>query len=739
MPLCSNCESVLVILFSDDSATQGAREVRLPNMERVERWYRFSDSDGCQLCSMMELEISRDLFEGGFARISFEGSSTAIQGSVNDVLLFTFPVQMEELDSPEPVAAEVDLPGTAATKTSFIHPFPEFILPARKRKRTLERSRFAWSTARFLSETAVPMPNTGLGDKADLCAEPDLSVDDLSMTRFRAGSKDRKRAHLARTWIRECHDDHHLCKPHGWRPFSPTRLIDVENCRLVETRQKASSVLRYAALTHCWGPDMPEAGMTKRENLEFHKQEIDFSNLPRSFRDAILVSKSLGIQYLWIDSLCIIQDSVDDWEFESAQMGLVYSYAWCTIAASSAKNCHEGMNLVRQAVEVTCEFIAQDREARRVQVRILKPLPTWEKFYQNNPLNKRGWTFQERELSPRVLHFSADQIWWECRTLRRQEDVLAVLPLSRRRQRRVEKAAIRENINNAILFTAPAVNQAVQLRCLDKMLQDPWMPAESTSILYKFVVTEARYNTWHRVIEDYSKRTFSRITDRFPALSGLASEMQAAHGGEYVAGAWREDLLRSLLWRRAPRSIGVPPSSPLYKSFPRPSEYRVPSWSWAAIDQAVTYDLLTLHRSQIDQVAPTTARIESVTLVPNGLDPKGQLRDGFLHMRGKLKMHDVSDALSRDIKFHIDFEPAAGGDGDDEISTAPLFLLSLFARSTVTDAQLPLSSMNVMGWALVLVMVDESPEQPVFRRCGVACEVVSKWFEDAMDVTIKVV
>lgn len=488
--------------------------------------------------------------------------------------------------------------------------------------------------------------------------------------------------------------------------------------------------MKYAAFTHCWGPEMPEAGMTKQENLESHKHKIDFSNLPKSFRDAILVAKSLGIRYIWIDSLCIIQNSIDDWEFESAQMGLVYSYAWCTIAASSAKNCHEGMHLFRKETEVTCEFIAQDSGARRVQVRILQPPPTWEKFYQSNPLNKRGWTFQERELSPRVLHFSADQIWWECRTLRKQEDPLPDdIPLSRRRQRRVEKAVARENIRNAVVYKSPAVNQAVQLRCLDNMLQGP-MPAENTSILHKFVVTEARYNTWHRVIEDYSTRIFSRITDRFPALSGLASEMQAAHGGEYVAGAWRDDLLRSLLWRRDPRSI-APPNT----TFRRPPEYRAPSWSWAAIDEAVTYDLITLHRSQIDKTASTTAHIEAVNLVPNGSDPNGQLKDGFICMRGKLKMHKFSN-MSRDIKFHMDFNLAS--DVDDEISVAPLFLLSLFARTAMTEMQQPLFSLNVTGWALVLVMVVEGPE-PIFRRVGVASDVVCEWFEDAMDVMIKII
>ena len=485
---------------------------------------------------------------------------------------------------------------------------------------------------------------------------------------------------------------------------------------------------------------MPEAAMTKLDNLDNHKHSIDFSSLPKSYRDAILVAKGLSIQYFWIDSLCIIQDSLEDWEFESAQMGLVYSHAWCTIASSRASSCHQGMRLKRKEKAASCDFIAQDSRGRQMQVRIFETQNTWEKFYQSNPLNKRGWTFQERELSPRVLHFSDDQMWWECRTARKQEDKPPEpIPPSRRRRRRNEKALARENVRNAVVYTGSAtqVNQAMQLRCLDNMLQFP-VPPVNISILHKLILTESRYNTWHGVIEDYSTRTFSRITDRFPALSGLASEIQAAHGGEYVAGMWQDDLLRSLLWRRVPQSVGS------HTNLRRPPDYRAPSWSWASIDSAVTYDLVALHRSQIDKTAQTTAHISDINLVPKGSDPKGQLKDGSIRMRGKMKMYSLSN-LTRDVQFLLDFDmnsdvtsPSDGIDDGLSLSTAPLFLLSMFARVAMTEMQQPLFSLNVTGWALVLVMVVEEPE-PVFRGVGVASDVACEWFEDVQNVTIRVI
>ncbi|KUJ19651.1 HET-domain-containing protein, partial [Mollisia scopiformis] len=407
----------------------------------------------------------------------------------------------------------------------------------------------------------------------------------------------------------------------------------------------------YAVLTHCWGPSMPEAGVTKTDTLSLHLNRINVAELPMSLRHALIIVKELGIPYIWIDSLCILQDSTEDWEVESAQMGHIYSHAWCTIAASSATDFQGGIKYI---------------QGHRVQVSIRPPLQTWAKFYRNNPLNKRGWTFQERELSPRILHFSADQMWWE-----------------------------------------------FQLRCLDNMLEPSSIHNEDSSIIHNLVIN-ARYNTWHKVIQDYSTRTFTRITDRFPALSGLASEMQAVHGDEYVAGMWKGDLLRSLLWRRDSR----PDSSQTMLT--RPLQYQAPSWSWAAIGDAVTYDLVTFNRPQINKLLPTTAKIKNIHLVPAGSDPKGRLNAGTIKIRGRLRYYEPS-TLTTTMIFHFDF--------DDQLDDTPIYLLSLFTITSFIG--------SVMGWALAVIMIEEPV--PVFRRVGVVSNVYSEWFDDADDVLIPII
>jgi len=553
-----------------------------------------------------------------------------------------------------------------------------------------------------------------------------------------------KRVDLARTWIQDCHRAHAGCNFPG-TSYSPSRLVDVKNCKLIDTQQ-CSGPFQYTALTHCWGPNMPESGMTKTRTLGSHLRRIQFSELPRSFRDAILISKSLDIPYIWIDSLCILQDSREDWETVSAEMGLVYSHAWCTIAASSAKCCHDGIDLVREK-RTSCEVMLYGDQDKRVGVSITEDPPTWQAFYASNPLNKRGWTFQERELSPRILHFSTDQIWWECRSMRAQEgpdlfdDNIGEPAISVRKKTtelRTLTSIIRaeEDYARIRLTKAPAeqsrieydpkifpgleISQAFQLRCLDNMLVTS-KSVTAPAMLKNLFATEARYNTWLKAVQDYSTRAFTVITDRLPALSGFVSEMQARHGGEYVAGVWREDLLRSLLWRRDSRTTTVASTHTLPR---RPSEYRAPSWSWAAVDNAISYDLVIVNRLQIDRLRPTTAHIENVSVVPAGLDPRGRLKGGSLLISGKLKVYTPS-SMSRSMIFHFDFR--------DEADDLPVYLLSLFESSSMDR----ITGRGTLAWALALVMVEDPV--PVFRRVGVVSKALSEWFIDAMDVKIPII
>ncbi len=148
---------------------------------------------------------------------------------------------------------------------------------------------------------------------------------------------------LARKWLKDCSEK---CPNENCLPIAdetlPTRVVDVGSSetldppRLVLSHGKSG---KYVALSHCWGGDITSK-TTKALVAEYTKM---LPELPRSFRDAIKITRELGFRYLWIDSLCIIQDSVEDWELESAAMRDVYRNAAVTLAAAASKNSQGGM------------------------------------------------------------------------------------------------------------------------------------------------------------------------------------------------------------------------------------------------------------------------------------------------------------------------------------------------------------------------------------------------------------
>ncbi|KAG8418424.1 hypothetical protein J3458_005839 [Metarhizium acridum] len=179
----------------------------------------------------------------------------------------------------------------------------------------------------------------------------------------------------------------------------PIRLID-------STTLKSP---RYVALSHCWGRlGEGEKFCTTKHNLEDLEHSVDVLRLPRNFRDAITVTLGIGLKYLWIDSLCIVQDDKDDWNSESVEMENIYSSAYCTIAASSAKSSFHG-------------FLTHREPRECVQL----PIPGGDTLYtcpniddfdadvELGELNQRGWVLQGRALSRRTI-FSSTQVYWQC-------------------------------------------------------------------------------------------------------------------------------------------------------------------------------------------------------------------------------------------------------------------------------------------------------------------------------------
>lgn len=219
---------------------------------------------------------------------------------------------------------------------------------------------------------------------------------------------------LLREWIRVCDASHGCWSDHERK--LPTRILDV-NCaghgdastiKLVE----ATSVERnakYVALSHRWGTSGPTMRATN-ETLTDLTRGFKTTSLPQSFQDAVYVTNVLGLRYLWIDCLCIIQDSEDDWNHESMKMEDVFANAYCTIAATRAQSSKDGF-LSPERPKRRCEAL---RPSKGTPFYICDQIDDFREDVENSELNQRGWVLQERALSRRTIYFAKRQIYWEC-------------------------------------------------------------------------------------------------------------------------------------------------------------------------------------------------------------------------------------------------------------------------------------------------------------------------------------
>jgi hypothetical protein len=224
---------------------------------------------------------------------------------------------------------------------------------------------------------------------------------------------------LLRKWLRRC-DESHSC---NWdsvetKTSLPTRLLYVGNTDNPDSLRLdlATGIdgAKYIALSHRWGTisdDEKKEFCTTKDNIDQRLSDFDISDLPKTFQDAIKVARELHVSYLWIDSICIIQagDDAMDWESESKHMESVYSSAYCTIAATSARDMKHGFLDQKARTEY---LYVRDTSGQRFY--ICAGTDDFEVDVDKAELNTRAWVMQERVLSRRTIHFSANQMYWEC-------------------------------------------------------------------------------------------------------------------------------------------------------------------------------------------------------------------------------------------------------------------------------------------------------------------------------------
>lgn len=377
------------------------------------------------------------------------------------------------------------------------------------------------------------------------------------------------------------------------RPL-PTRVLDLglpnssKHPYLWETQGETGA---YVALSHCWGGT--KCLTTTTVNQSFHNSEIDIACLTTTFQDAIWVTRKMGLRYLWIDSLCILQDSRQDWQQESAKMGIIYRNARFTIAATSAENGEVGLFMERPQPTVVPVRIPHllTRQGRPCNVYFGLNCGSFGLTVEKGPLQKRAWVIQERILSRRIIHYGREQIFLEC-----------------------QRSCIAEDGNDYLI--TGRLKQSLDLR-------DYLGPERKDINNMEHISVGPIYRRWCLIIEDYMRRDLTKSKDKLPALSGLAKEIQKRTHDQYLAGFWREGLHLELLWTA--RFDGI---------LSHPPQYRAPSWSWASVDGPIRWDDFSaqIHKHTRPQFTFLGANLE-----PDGDDPNGAVKDGWIELSSAVR------------------------------------------------------------------------------------------------------
>ncbi|KAK0671445.1 heterokaryon incompatibility protein-domain-containing protein [Cercophora samala] len=404
--------------------------------------------------------------------------------------------------------------------------------------------------------------------------------------------------------LEECEENHDECSQ-PTSDLQPTRLIycaqHADQLQLVESTDVGD--VEYIALSYCWGSE----GLfkTTQDNVDELKEGFDLDALPQTLRDAVEVTRQLGMEYIWIDAICIIQDNPADWEREAGRMAEVYGNARVTLAALSASTVTEGfLHLKRSPAVMTQELIdgyggtslLVAKEGVRTGLHPQRldrdsPWPAVGGFdHYLDPVQTRGWCFQEEVLSRRFIGYSSREVQWMCKS-------------------------------------------SMGCQC------GPRDPDSGTSLRPRpqtLTMHDDPFGFWAEMISSYSRRALTYQKDKLPAISGLARLVQQATSADYIAGVWVQDLARSLNWvARNVKDVWACPST-----------YRAPSFSWASLDSPVSMSTGDYLRGLVE--------VLDWHVEPRGQDPLGEIDAASLTVRGFVHSATLVDSDGTQEGFGYD-------------------------------------------------------------------------------------
>ena len=350
--------------------------------------------------------------------------------------------------------------------------------------------------------------------------------------------------------------------------------------------------MSYVALSHCWG-----AGpllTTSSGTLKQHRKQILWDSLPRLFQDAVIVTRRLGLRFLWVDALCIVQDNRKDWETQSSHMSDIYEGAYVTLAATTCPNSDQRF-LIERPKKIKISYtnttgkkfliIARETTNHSAVADDHGPTPSLSMgspLLISGPLMQRASVLQEQVLCSRILHFTSTELIFECRTTLSCE----CTPVAK---------------------ALPTI---------------PGLVSKLPSLKKKSKI----YELWHHLVSEYTLRHLSHPSDKLPAISGIAHKFYAVTKSPYLTGMWTDNLAQDLLWHSSATL-----QSPYEAHRLDPDVYRAPSFSWASVDTQIQFEVHDEYEKQED--ATLLIDVVEAKAVVAGLNPLGEVSDGWLVLR----------------------------------------------------------------------------------------------------------
>lgn len=513
---------------------------------------------------------------------------------------------------------------------------------------------------------------------------------------------------LCKEWFRRCRHEHAECRWHTTEYWFPTRLIELRNGTTCQWRLYIPAVdgppsSAYMTLSHRWVDQ--HTPLLTSANHDTHRTWKDITELPATFQDAIRVALQLLVQYIWLDSLCIIQNSPDgeDWDQESRTMQDVYANAACNIVAGDPRSIDGGNSIdgtdlglfrdrnpgILGGFVVECAWF---KSKSPNHVRVL-PTNNVTNDLEKSAIYSRGWVLQERLLAARTLHFGKTQIYWFCARTSASE--------------------------SAVLGHRENISRGLSLQVLkDFKYHDV---SEVSAIINREDALNRVVRLWMDIVQVYSACDFTFLSDRQVALDGVVSLFQAVIDDRYHAGLWNSRPIASLYWRTARERRADVERIP-----------DAPTWSWTSINTGIEYPwhsrydkdwsnatslakILTIDQAELENLTVTSDAIRLQVypvLLPSSSPPK------FGHASDERNnIPELSEQIGT-FSWHPDIEISP-----DALQMPGIILAPLFAHCIAPD-----------GWAflevdgMVLKEVDERPG--TFQRVGAFGHTSGLEFDD---------